>query len=385
MTSVFVVGGTTPTGAGKEIRRAKMIVNLIHKSERARTQKQVENELTRRIAGIPDVRGWYVNDRGERELAVTMLGDDPVALNQAVAKLESAMRRLPGFGNVAPSAGADRPEIRVVPKGDQAARFGVTTEAISDAVRIATIGDVSMNLAKFRDGDRLIPIRVQVDTALRADLGGMETMAVQGATGISVPLLSVADVSLGQGPASIERFDRVRRVVLGRTWPAAWRWVPPSSRCSRCRKRPTCPPGCGCRTAATRRSWARCSAASPWRWARGLTIVLGVLILLFRNVFQPITILLSLPLSLGGVILALVLTRRSHQHAGRDRDPDADGDRDQERDHAGGLRDRAAGRGNEPRRGDHRRRAQTGAADRDDDHRHGGRHGAERAGTGGWR
>ena len=77
---------------------------------------------------------------------------------------------------MAPSAGADRPEIRVVPRLDESARFGVSTEAISDAVRIATIGDVSANLAKFRDGDRLVPIRVQARLALRADLQAMEAL-----------------------------------------------------------------------------------------------------------------------------------------------------------------------------------------------------------------
>jgi len=112
VTGVFVVGGTTPTGAGKEIRRAKMIVNLMLKNQRARSQKQIEAELSQRLTDIPDVRGWYVNDRGERELSVTLLGENPAAMDQVEGRLEGAMRRLPGFANVAPSAGADRPEIR---------------------------------------------------------------------------------------------------------------------------------------------------------------------------------------------------------------------------------------------------------------------------------
>ena len=90
------------------------------------------------------------------------------------------MRRLPGFRDVAASAGVDRPEIRVTPRNEDASRFGVTTEAIADAVRIATIGDIPANLAKYRDGDRLIPIRVQLDPAARADLSALEVMPVPG-------------------------------------------------------------------------------------------------------------------------------------------------------------------------------------------------------------
>ncbi len=308
VTTVFVVGGTTPTGAGAEIRRAKMIVNLVGKDARSRTQKQVEAELTRRLAGLPDVRGWYVNDRGERELSVTVLGDDPVALDHAVAGLEGAMRRLPGFGNVAPSAGADRPEIRVTPRGDEAARFGVSTAAISDAVRIATIGDVPANLAKFRSGDRLIPIRVQVDTALRGDLGAIEALTVQGATGLAVPLLAVADVSLGEGPSSVERYDRVRRVVLGADLQPGVALGDALEAVYAMPEAQHLPAGVRIQNGGDAEVMAEVFSSFGLAMGAGLTIVLGVLVLLFQNVFQPITILLSLPLSLGGVILALLVT-----------------------------------------------------------------------------
>ena len=308
VTTVFVVGGTTPTGAGKEIRRAKMVVNLTLKETRARSQKQIEAELTRRLAALPDVRGWYVNDRGERELSVTVLGDDPAALDRAVAGLESGMRRLPGFGNVAPSAGADRPEIRVVPRVDEAARFGVSTEAISDAVRIATIGDVPANLAKFHVGDRLIPIRVQVDTALRGNLDALQALTVTGATGLPVPLLAVADVELGQGPASVERYDRVRRVVLGADLSRGLALGAALKEVYALPQAKDLPPGVRIQNGGDAEIMAEVFRGFSLAMGAGLMIVLGVLVLLFRNVFQPVTILLSLPLSLGGVILALLLT-----------------------------------------------------------------------------
>ena len=308
VTTVFTVGGTTPTGAGAEIRRAKMIVNLVMKDQRTRTQKQVEAELTQRLAALPDVRGWYVNDRGERELSVTVLGDDPAALDRAVAGLESGMRRLQGFGNVAPSAGANRPEIRVTPRGDEAARFGVSTEAISEAVRIATIGDVPANLAKFRDRDRLIPIRVQVDTALRGDTSAIETLQVQGNAGLAVPLLAVADVSLGQGPSSIERYDRVRRVVLGADLQPGVALGAALKAIYSLPAATDLPAGVRIKQSGDAEVMSEVFSGFALAMGAGLTIVLGVLVLLFRNVFQPITILLSLPLSLGGVILALLLT-----------------------------------------------------------------------------
>ena len=307
VTTVFVVGGATPTGLGAEVRRASMIVNLVLKGQRTRTQKQIQEELTERLSAVPDVRGWFVNDRGERELAVTVLGDDPVALANGVAALESGMRRLPGFGNVAPSAGSERPEIRVTPRLDEASRFGVSTEAISDTVRVATLGDVSANLAKFRDGDRLIPIRVRAALGLRGDLEAMAALPVAGATGLAVPLLAVADLGLGQGPASIERFERVRRVVLGAD---LVRGLALGAAIEQVHKMPAAnalPPGVRLQNGGDAEIMGEVFAGFLLAMGAGLTIVLGVLVLLFGSVFQPITILLSLPLSLGGVILALII------------------------------------------------------------------------------
>ncbi len=310
VTTVYVVGGNTPIGDAQEVRRASMIVNLVPKSARSRSQKQVEGEISRRLAAIPDVRGWYVNDRGERELAITVLGRDPVALDQAVARLESAMRRLPGFSNVAGSAGVARPELRVVPRTDEAARLGITTEMIGEALRVGTLGDIGANLAKFRDGDRLIPIRVQLDTAARRDLGALGAIPVTSAAGVSVPLLAVADLRFAEGPSSIERHDRERRVVIGADLVGnaalgaalAQVYALPESR--------DLPAGVAVQNGGDAEIMAEVFAGFSRAIGAGMMMVLAVLVLLLGDIFQPVTILLSLPLSLGGVILALLLTHQ---------------------------------------------------------------------------
>jgi hydrophobe/amphiphile efflux-1 (HAE1) family protein len=308
VSKVLVSGGATPKG-GRELRMATVVVVLVHKSERDRSQQQVQAEITRKLADIPDIRLWYVNERGERELQITLTGDDPVAFARAVGDLEAAMRRLPGFTNVAAEAGIDRPEIRIVPRLDEAARFGISTQAISEAVRVATIGENEVNLAQFNAGDRLIPIRVQMPLTARADLSTIESLTVLGPGGIPVPLTAVADVEFGQGPSSIERFNRVRRVIIGadlvggKALGSALEQIYALPEAST-----KLPPGVRVQTTGDAEIMGEVFSGFAQAMGAGLMMVLGVLILLFGSVFQPITILLSLPLSIGGVIIALLLT-----------------------------------------------------------------------------
>ncbi len=308
VTSVFVIGGTTPTGDEDEVRRADITVNLKLKSQRTRSQKQIEEELSRRLAEIPDVRGYYVNGRGDRELSVTVMSNDAAALERGISGLEGAMRRLPGFTNVAASTGLDGPQILVTPRVDEAARYGISTEAISEAVRIATIGDISANLAKYRDGQRLIPIRVETDLALRRDVHAIEALPVTGATGISVPLSAVADVAMGQGPSSIQRYDRQRQVVLGADLAGGLALGAALAEVNALPEAKNLPAGVHIENGGDAEIMDEVFAGFAMAMGAGLLMVLGLLVLLFRSAFQPLTVLFSLPLCLGGVILALLLT-----------------------------------------------------------------------------
>jgi multidrug efflux pump subunit AcrB len=306
--SVVTLGGTTPTGQGREIRKAALFIMLTPKTERARNQKAIEAEITERLSDVPDLRAWYVNERGDRELSINLLGNDPAALDQAVAGLEAALRQQSGFANVATHAGGDRPEIRIVPRLDEAADIGVSPETLSETVRVATLGDIDANLAKFDAGDRQIPIRVQLTPAARRDLRLVEALSVPAYSGSAVPLGTVADVTFGQGPAVIERYDQVRRILIGADLTGGMTLGQAVERVKSLPEVNTLPAGVRLQESGDAEIMGEAFGGFVGAMGAGLMMVMGVLALLFGSVFHPVTILLSLPLSIGGVILALLLT-----------------------------------------------------------------------------
>jgi hydrophobe/amphiphile efflux-1 (HAE1) family protein len=308
--SVFVLGGSTPTG-GLEVRKASLFVNLVPKTERALPQKTIKTIISDKLAEIPDTRAWYVNERGERELSFSMLSHNGEELNDSVRKLEGALRQVPGFKNVAADASIDRPELRVVPKFDVAARLGVAPSKIAETIRVATIGDIDANLAKFNAGDRLVPIRVQIAEDARTDMQRLQNLRVTNTTNVAIPLAAVADISFGRGPSSVSRYDRERRAVIGVDLESRYAMSGAREVFLKVVDEQKLPPSVRLQPSGDAEMQDEVSSGFMTAMGTGLMIVFGVLVLLFGSVAQPITILLSLPLSFGGVVLALLATNNS--------------------------------------------------------------------------
>lgn len=318
--SVFATAGSGstdgPASGGGEVRKATIIVNLVPRAERTATQKQFEMRLRDDIARIPDLRFNFGASGGAgpggREFTIILSGSDGAEVEAKALELEREIReKVKGLSNVQTSAALERPELRVVPKLAEAAALGVSVSDIAQTVRIATLGDVSQNLAKFSAGDRQVPIRVQLDERARGDLSTFETLKVRTAAGASVPLLSVADISFGTGPSSLDRYDRARRVAIeadlaGNTQlgeALAEVYALPAAR--------NMPSSIVLKESGDAEIMGEVFGGFATAMMAGIMMVLAVLVLLFANVLQPITILIALPLSVGGAFIALLLTNNA--------------------------------------------------------------------------
>jgi multidrug efflux pump subunit AcrB len=306
--SVFVDGGRIPQSPS-EVRKASLIINYTPKKQRSIKQHELELQIGRDLANIPDIHYWFLDENGLRAISLFVTGADSRMVDNFADELAGQMRRITLISNITAATSLDRPELRIHPQKDLAARIGVSTDSLAQTVRVATIGDFGPSLAKFDAGDRQVPIRVQLEDSARTDQHVLEQLRVPlpGGRG-SVPLSAIADIQLDQGPTSITRYDRERQA------PVAADLVGNAALGDALKKiyelpiMQNFPKGITVSQSGDAESLNELTAGFQTAMEGGLMMVYAVLVLLFGSFLQPITILFSLPLSIGGAIVALLLT-----------------------------------------------------------------------------
>src|SRR5437588_8032281 len=133
-------------------------------------KRKIEHEISNVLENVPDIRFWFLDENGLRAISLVVTGADSNIVANVASELAIQMKRIPLIANVTPETALDRPELRIQPRADLAARLGVSTEGLTETIRVATIGDVGPALAKFDAGDRLVPIRVQLEDSARGNL-----------------------------------------------------------------------------------------------------------------------------------------------------------------------------------------------------------------------
>jgi len=196
-------------------------VNIVLKKDRKVTSTEFERGLSPQLAAFPDARVSFQAQNGggpdadARDIMIYLGGDDPDQLKIVANKIAKEMETVPGLR--APRVGSQlaQPEITIKPRFDVAADLGVTTVALSQTIRIATLGDIEQNSAKFSLSDRQVPIQVSLSENARRDIQTLENLPVPTSSGGWVPLKTVADIGFGSGPTTINRSNQIRRLSIG--------------------------------------------------------------------------------------------------------------------------------------------------------------------------
>jgi len=299
--------------ASEQIGSTSLIVKLKPRETRSISQKDFEESMRDRLDQIPGARISFESQTpgdSRKDLAIVLRSDNPEALNQAADALEGQIRNVPGIIQVTSSASLLKPEIIITPRPQQAADLGVTVSAIARTASLATIGDTDVNLAKYNLPDRQIPIRVQIDPQARTDINAIKNLQIPSQNGGLVPLVAVADIHLGSGPATINRYDRARQVLIegnllkGNALGKALEQVNnlPIMR--------NLPPGVEQQPYGGAKIMQDIFSRFGIALLLALLSIYSILVLLYNNFLHPLTIMAALPFCLGGVLLALLISQK---------------------------------------------------------------------------
>ncbi|GAA4010823.1 efflux RND transporter permease subunit [Sphingomonas swuensis] len=286
-------------------------LNVVYKKDRELKSFEIERQITPLLAKVPDAQVNFLSQGGGgpggggRPVTLYLGGDDPIKLRQAANQIEDEMGRLREL--VAPRVQGDnvRPEIRIKPRFDLAADLGVSTSALASTIRIATIGDIAQNSARFSLSDRQVPIIVSLDQSERRDISTLENLPVPTASGGSVPLKSVAEISFGSGPITVNRTNQLYRIAVGADLAPglvsgdAWKKV---------NELPTVknlPEGVQQMSLGEQKWQGELIQNFVIAVMAGIALVFAVLVLLYRRFLAPLVNLGSLLLAPLGAVIAL--------------------------------------------------------------------------------
>ena len=301
--------GSDPFAGGglPEVRKAVLTINMTHRNDRPGLSKQdLESQLRDAVAVLPGARVKVGLGASSEKYVLVLAGEDGRALGEHAAKVERELRTIPGIGAVTSTASLVRPELIVRPDFARAADLGVTSSAIADTLRIATNGDYDQGLAKLNLSQRQVQVVVKLADEARGDLDLLSRLPVPGARG-PVPLSNVATLAIDSGPAEIARYDRLRNVnfeielngqPLGEV----------EKRAFELDSLKKLPAGVITTSVGDAEAMGELFDSFGLAMATGILCIYIVLVLLFKDFVQPVTILAALVLSVPGAFLALFLT-----------------------------------------------------------------------------
>lgn len=301
-------GASRPMHIGTSgVNKANIEVKLVPPNQRKLGQREFENAILPVLQKLPDMRINFANSAGSKDLSIALVSDNPENLEYASRAIEREMRAMTSISSVGSTASLKKPEIIITPDFAKAAELGITVQAISDAINIATIGDIEANLAKFNYGNRQIPIRVRLPEGDAQSLAMIENLKLTTGDGQSVPLSAITHITFSMGPTTIERYDRERKIALEANLNGAALgealeeiYALPAMQ--------NLPEGVSVRNMGDAEVMNEVFNSFFLAMSTGLLMVYAIQVLLYKDWIQPITRMVALPLSIGGAFFMLLLT-----------------------------------------------------------------------------
>lgn len=302
-------------GAGMNSGSAFVVMKEGHKL----STEELKQFLRPEFKKIPDIRVTALmtgGGPGGSDVNILLTSQDSAALEKTQLALLNEMKDLDAvIRNPRLSPEPPGPELIVRPRADEAARLNVSTDAIAQVARIATVGDIEANTPKFSEGERRLPIRVRLPDSVRNDLAELAQLRVPTLSGGSTTLGAVADLSYEPGPGNLQRLYRKRMASVQADLAPNTTSGEATAAVDKTKTMAAILKAEKDGTAVVERARIGSEQAMAQMFGgiiiallAGIALIYSVMVLLFKSVFKPVVILASLPLSFSGAFFALLIT-----------------------------------------------------------------------------
>jgi len=310
---VYAVSGNgnrldaSPTESGEHISR--LLIDL--KPATPLTEEPRLLRALRKIAqGFPRAKAIFSSPAlfdFSTPLVVEVAGHDLQGLRSLGSAVADELRTSPRFADVKSSAEAGFPEVRIVFDAEHLARLGLEVRSVADEVVRQLRGEVA---TRYTLSDRKIDVRVRVAAEQRSRIADIGKLLINPASAHPVELASVAQVTVGEGPAEIRRANQQRVAEVS----ANLGYGDLGSAVAEVRQRLstlTIPPGFSLRVTGQSEDMAASFASMKLALLLAIFLVYLVMASQFESIRYPLVILFSIPLAGIGAVLALALTGTS--------------------------------------------------------------------------
>ncbi|MEQ5042149.1 efflux RND transporter permease subunit [Providencia manganoxydans] len=304
--SIYTIAGISDDAEGIAQHKGQLILTLTEPDEREMSQKQFENSIAHLLQQSPDARYTFSNSDGNKEFSLTFTGTDPQELEHQMHILRDSIAKIKGINNVRVVKPLLRKELIVKPITRDLGRTAVNVDEIANTLRVATMGEANSRSAKFNLPERQLALQVILPDYQKDDVNVLNNLYVRNNQQQNIPIKSIANIDFSDGPSQIDRINRSRKMSIegnleGLTLGEALESVM------------ALPEYNALPTSVTQLEYGDMEYMNDMfnRFSTtmlfSILLVFAILIILFKDFMQPITILAALPFSIGGAIIALVL------------------------------------------------------------------------------
>ncbi len=296
----------------RRVDRGSILVELLPLGARKESQVELMVMARNRLKKFRDlaigvqlpsvIQGAGIN----KDLMFFVQGPDLARLDRYSADIQNRLAQIPGVADLDSSYEPGKPEVRVLINRDKAADLSVSVASIATALRTLVGGDDQVTT--YREGDDRYDVQLRVQKEFRNSQGALQRLYVPSQTLGNVPLSNLASLQEASGPSQIERFNRQRQIMISANLiegQALSNVIPILDQTVR---KLDMLPGYQSGLVGRSKEFGRASRSYVIAFLLSIVFMYMVLAAQFESFIDPVTILLSLPLSVPFALLSLILT-----------------------------------------------------------------------------